>query len=166
MTAGAVLIASRLGDRRQDLREESPDSIVWSSVVTGLLHEHLMGHAATLAGDRTPRYRRLQLDGTKSLPIEDLVYMAIEAPDKVVPALEALLLICGRTSVPLSCSGASVCEANSGVLRSFGEFEATLSEALEDQVIDAHEAVDLLARISAFQNRLFELTSAIVSEEG
>jgi len=158
VTPAAALIAERLADRRADLADESQQAIEVAAVILERLHDRLYGSAAAVSGDRTPRYRRAQLAGEKSLPIEDLVYLATVAPEAVASVVDVLAMICDHDQA----NPRSVCETNGGVLRIFGDFEATLSEALEDGTLTAAEKWDLLDRHKVLMKRVKDLNPAIL----
>jgi len=161
LTPGAALIRERLLDRRRELAAECPEAIDWTALALELLHDRLWGRAAEVSGDRTPRYRRAQLSGERAFPLEDLVFVALHAPDAAAAAVEQLAVLCGRTTVPLRQARGSLGRENAEVLEAFGAFESALALALEDGVLSARERLELLRRLRTLIDEIHDLEPAI-----
>ena len=161
LTPGAALIRERIAARRRELAQEAPEAVDLAALALEQLHERLWGDAAALAGDRTPRYRRAQLAGERALPLEDLAYLCLYAPEEAAAGLTQLAVAAGYELRRMPSAARTVPDANADVLRAFGEFEALLQEALSDGVLTPSERQELTYALNGLVDRLRELAPAI-----
>ena len=98
----AVLIRDNLGERRQGLEEhDEVGALDTTAMMLQELHDATVGQVPAIAGDHSPRFRRLQLAGQRALGLVDFVWIVKTFPEAGMGALEALLFTLRRRSVPI-----------------------------------------------------------------
>ncbi|MGD1146945.1 MAG: hypothetical protein ABR961_03210 [Thermoanaerobaculaceae bacterium] len=137
-------IRERLAMERQRLDALAPEVLDLAAEVLQALHAGLCGQMSALRGDRTERYRRGQLIGENSLPIEDFVFLLAQGGERAVGALDLLAAALGFDLVPEDQPSETVTEANADLMRDLGEFEARLGQALASGVLTVERRAELL----------------------
>lgn len=129
----AVAIRENLAERRHGLADLDPRALDLAAQMLAGIHEVLNGRMTELRGCGSPEYRRRQLLGRDGLPIEDLAYLALHAPEAVVPLLRILGRAVGCTvTADEPEQAAGVATELAGVETAFGESIAAITEHLED----------------------------------
>ena len=154
----AALTRDQIAQRRAELEEHAPEAIDLAARVLARMHEELSGSLSALSGDRTPRYRRGQLGGEHSLPLEDLVLLALRAPAAVATGLGVLLQ---AIDYRLAGDVAGVGSEGADVARSAGRLTAAVIAAVEDGELSVEEAERLDAELVEHKRELAELEAAV-----
>ena len=154
----AALTRDQIAQRRAELEEHAPEAIDLAARVLARMHEELSGSLSALSGDRTPRYRRGQLGGEHSLPLEDLVLLALRAPAAVATGLGVLLQ---AIDYRLPGDVAGVGSEGADVARSAGRLTAAVIAAVEDGELSVEEAERLDAELVEHKRELAELEAAV-----
>jgi len=157
----AALTRDQIAQRRAELEEHAPEAIDLAARVLARMHEELSGSLSALSGDRTPRYRRGQLGGEHSLPLEDLVLLALRAPAAVATGLGVLLQAIDYRLEPLAGDVAGVGSEGADVARSAGRLTAAVIAAVEDGELSVEEAERLDAELVEHKRELAELEAAV-----
>lgn len=100
------LIADRIEERREKLQAHNRAAIPAAAEVIGAMVDAAAGRVKVtqLRCDRSKRLRQFHLDGTKPLPVEDLVSIAMESDAGrlvVAAGVRELARICGYALTPL-----------------------------------------------------------------
>lgn len=156
----AEAIRINLAERRNRLASLSADAITLAAQCLDGMHGVAFGRIKSLRGADSPEYRSHQLIGRDALPLEDVCYLAIEAPEVVVPALQALARVVGYRLEPEETDVGSVGREAADVAEVMGKLQATITRAIEAG-ITADKAVVLDAQLHEADKELKELESAL-----
>jgi hypothetical protein len=146
---------------RQRLDAIAPDVLDLVAEILRALHAGLCGHISALRADRTERYRRGQLIGENSLPLEDFIFLLVEGGEQAAPALEVLVGALGYTVAPVNGAAEDLHHENADFLRAAGEFEARMSETLSDGHLTPEEREDLLRALHRMLKEAAEIEPAL-----
>ena len=155
----AAPIRDRLAFERQRLDALDPDALDLTAEILASLHNSLRGEVTALAGDRTGRYRRAQLLGASSLPLEDIVYLWRQQPEAVAIALAPLVEVPFATKIPLSRIGGDLAADTA-------TFTRDLLAALEGGRITRAEAEQLGRDLSTLHEAISEARTALAAVRG
>jgi hypothetical protein len=158
----AAPIRDRLALERQRLDSLMPEALDRAAEALALLRDDLRGEVAKLAVllGRSPRYLRGELDGSHSLPLEDLFALASLRPDAARKVLERL--------APEESAAPSVTVAQAGAeLAGDGaRFSADLLRDLEDGRLTLAETAQLGRDLDALSEHIREARAALLQGKG
>lgn len=170
MSGAAELIRAQLAERRQDLADHNGVALDTVAVALAALHDAAHRHVPEIRCDRQVRYRGLQLQGKRALPIEDLVAIGLEAPVGHAAAVAALRVIAGRFGYTLarneSASPEALRESHACLTERYADVSAGLSRALADGSIAPAEAADLGPDIHRLKEVVAELDLEVQRHAG
>ena len=160
-------VRDALAERCVEMEREAPEALDLAAEVIAALHAHLAGRATGLAGTRSPKYRREQLRGEKCIAVEDLAWLALNAPTALASALGQLARPTGYRVVAEDVAGPdTVTEATAAMVESTSIVFAGVTRALEDGRIDQHEAAVLDREAEKSERRLAALRKALDARRG
>lgn len=163
LSGRAAQVRLELTDRHQGLVEyDECGAIDCTAKLLAALHEELAGRVPTIAGDRTPRRRRKQLDGSNGLPLEDLLYIALSDADSGRVVLEQLAAALGyEPPVPLAGDARSPASELAEVVESFAATAAEFARAIEDGTLTGPEIERLTRHACLLANEVRHLRTAL-----
>lgn len=157
----AVAVRENLAEHRHQLAELDPRALDLGAQMLAGIHEVLNGRMTELRGCGSPEYRRRQLLGRDGLPIEDVAYLALHAPEAVVPLLRILGAAVGHTVAPDEPDqAAGVAAELAGVEQAFGQSIAAITERLEDG-LTPEEAAECDGRLHDLERHVRALEAAL-----
>lgn len=147
---------TRLARRRSLLARRAPAAVDIAAAALAGLHGQLCGAVEACSGVRGGRYVRSQLMGERALPVEDLAWLALQAPRAAVEALRPLARAAGYRLVPASPLARAIPEATAELDLAASRVTSTVTRALADGRVDAEERRACLAGLDHLQRRLAE----------
>jgi hypothetical protein len=166
MTARAERILVELSARRKKFAEyDEVGSLNLTAAILAAVHDTIVGNVPAISADRSPRLRRRQLDGSYSLPVEDLLYIALTHGGVGRIVLERIAERLGyEPPAPRLQAAGSLQDIHremADVVTSFADAIASWSETIADGRISSLEAVDLEERISRLIREAVELRTIV-----
>lgn len=162
MTGAAELVLVRLEERRQELASHSPAGMSLAAAVLAAMGRTANGHTPDIRCDRQVRYRLLQFDGSKPLPVEDLAAIALEGDlghTVAVAGLRVLAEACGFALTPIDAREADVLDAGADLIEAASVTGAALIRDARDGRIDEPEAHR--ARLARVEKAAADIRAAI-----
>jgi hypothetical protein len=163
----AELALVRLEERRAELAAHSPAGLALGAAILAAMGKTANGSTPSIRCDQQVRYRLMQLDGSKGLPVEDLAAIAVEndlGRKVVLAGVRVLLGALGYTLTEVEATPVVAHEAVADIATHAGDVLAEASRALGDGRIDHVEAVRLDREAETLQSKLSIFRAAIKNE--
>lgn len=140
----------------------SPLALRATSEQLAVVHAALRGRLGGLCGPRGERYFCEQVLGKRPMPLEDYNRLLEQAPD-VAASIEPSARLAQRTVMMLlSTSGGSLPRALAAASGAFGALQACALRALEDGVVEPHEADEVLHALFPVLHALHDVRAVAV----
>lgn len=123
--------------RCAEMEAAAPEALDLAAQVLAELHARLAGRASATAGTRAPKYRREQLRGEHPITLEDLAWLAQNAPTALGPALDLLAQPTGYRLIAREVANTpeDVHVALSQVMESAGTFFAAVTRGHSSEAV-------------------------------
>lgn len=155
----ADLIRENLAEHRTELAEHNPAALNVAARALSLMHEISSRRVNEIRADRSRRYRSLQLMGERSLPLEDLVAIALEGEAGREIALQGLRLLAEAVGCDLvrrdngADTAAALLDAAGSLAREQGELVAEITQAESDGKVSFVESERIQRRARAVSEK-------------
>lgn len=160
-------LRDRIADRTGTLDILRPDALDLSAEVIVALYDELHGRASSVAGHRSATIRQRQLRGEDALTIEDLAFLALEAPRSVQGALAILARAVGCALVPQHALAPGLCEAKARLNETHAALQAAIDRAQADGSVTPDEADAVMSSpLVDFKRASAQAEQALVATKG
>lgn len=161
----AARIRQELAERRERLEEyDEVGALDTTARLLDRLMDELSGSLVSVSADRSPRYFRKQLAGERSLPLEDLVHLALFEPRAGRALLTFLAEAFGYEppiAAPGTSSGKELAEELADVIEASAATLATYTRAMGDGHLAGPEIAALEHLVEGLFREVLELKTAI-----